>query len=114
MTLNDIVKQQEQFLVDQTILTLMLLTFKNNVEEFDLLFSKEIKEYYKFDFSNPEYVWESLSELCSDFINKEKSFYLRANGIFETLHFAKPKKKKISTDEMIEFFLGSSQGPWSI
>lgn len=114
MTLKDIVKQQELFLTEQTILTLMLLSFKNNVEEFDLLFSKEIEEYYKIDFSNPEYVWESLSELCSDFVNKDKSFCSEENGLFATLHFAKPKKKKLNEKEMIEFFTGMSQGPWSI
>ena len=112
--LDQIIKEQTNFLLEQTILLLMLRTYKNNTDEFYLLFSKEIREHYKFDFSNDEYIWEALSELCNDFVNNEKQFCLSANGIFETLHFAKPKKKKLSVEQMSEHFYKTSFEPWAI
>lgn len=112
--LEQIIKEQTNFLFEQVLLTLMLKTYKNNTSEFELLFSKEVKEHYAFDFSDDEYIWESLSELCNDFVNNEKQFCLHANGIFETIHFAKSKKKKMNNDEMVNFFYQSSCEPWSI
>ncbi len=112
--LDEIIKDQTNFLAEQVLVTLMLRTYKNNTDEFYLLFSKEIREYYKFDFTNPEYVWESLSELCNDFTNNEKQFCFHANGIFETLHFAKSKKKKLKYQELQEHFYEFAYRPWAI
>lgn len=112
--LDQIIKDQTKFLIEQSILTTMLLTYRNNVEQFDLLFTKEVIDYYKFDFTNAEYVWESLSELCNDFINNEKNFAIKSCGIFESICFAKPKKKKLKLDEMTNFFYDTACKPWSI
>jgi hypothetical protein len=112
--LDEIIKDQDKFLLEQVLVTLMLRTYQNNTDEFYLLFSKEIREYYQFDFTNPEYVWESLSELCNDFTNNEKQFCFHSCGIFETLYFAKPKKKKLKYQELQEFFYDTAYREWGI
>lgn len=114
MNINKIIKEQEDF-CKSTVLTLILLqAYKNNPKEFFLLFSKKINEDYFYNVSTDEYLWESLDELASDIANKSKAFTIKANGIFSVLHYAQPKKKKCSIEEIIENFHTFAEREWEI
>lgn len=112
MTIEQIIIEQEEF-IKQVSLTLdFLKAYKGNQAEFELLISREVGEFYRFDFTNDEYMWESIDELTFDIVHSKKKFVLKGNGIFETLQFAKPKKKASNADDIKAWITKYPEDGW--
>jgi hypothetical protein len=116
MTINRVIKEQEDFVTQVSLTLLFLYVYKNNPTSFDLLFTKKVKDEYSYEKykSNPEYLWETFEEITSDIIYGTKKFALKHNGIFFSLDFAGNKKKKSTVEEIFYQFSQLADGPWDI
>jgi hypothetical protein len=96
--IDSIIKDQEAFVKGSETTLLFLKLYKVNPEQFDLLFSEKVKEYYRWEECNDnlEYIWEFLDEIFNDWSYGYKQFILVSNGITYYIDFSKPKKKKDS------------------
>jgi hypothetical protein len=116
MSIEHIIKEQEDFVTQVSLTLIFLYGYRNNPEYFELLLSMKVKEEYSYEKykSNPEYLWETLEELSSDIIHGSKKFVIKSNGIFSSLDFVGNKKKKSSVEEIIYYFSQFADGPWEI
>jgi hypothetical protein len=107
-----VIKQQELF-IEQVQMTLKFLKmYEGNPRDFEIMLSTDIKKHYRMDecWDNAEWMWESIDEMTCDIVYKNKKFKFKANGIFQSLHFANstPKNFRATLDKWF------AEGDWGI
>ena len=112
--IDQIIKDQDAFVKNTELTLLFLKLYKANPEQFDLLFSEKVKEYYLWDEckDNLEYIWEFLDELFNDWTYGYKQFIIKNSGIIVYIDLVQPKKKKDTIDDCIATF-GAFAEKWS-
>jgi hypothetical protein len=111
----DIRHEQEKFYNNVVMTSVFMNVFEGNPDDFHLLIGKEIIEKYQFEESweNPEWVWESVDEMCNDMAFGVEHFTVSGNGLFRTLHLT-TKKKAMKLDDIIRSFVDYMGGEWDV
>lgn len=114
--IKSIIKEQETFLTQVKLATLLLKSFAYNPESFEFLLGADVKEAYEFEKykSNAEYIWETINEITCDIVYGPRKFNIVHTGIFPVLIFAKAKKKKATITQIFEAFEPYSYEEWEI
>ena len=111
----DIRHEQEKFYNNVVMTSVFMNVFNGNPDDFHLLIGNEIIEKYQFEKSwdNPEWVWESVDEMCSDMAFGVEHFTVVGNGLFRTLHLT-TKKKAMKLDDIIRSFVDYMGEEWDV
>lgn len=111
----EIDKNHTQFHSSVVMTSVFFNVFSGNPDQFNLLLSDDIKKQYRFEesWANPEWVYESIDEMCCDMAFENKYFTYNGNGIFITLGFT-TKKKAMKLDDIIHGFTEYMREPWSL
>jgi hypothetical protein len=89
--------------------------YTNNIVEFDLLFSNDIKKSYGMtedDFKEPALVWQFIVTFCYDLLYSKIAVKLLRNGIFTVIVLANKKKKATMVEILDEY--EQYLEPWKI
>ena len=84
--IDQIIKDQDAFVKNAELTLLFLKLYKANPEQFDLLFSEKVKQYYLWDEckDNIEYIWEFLDEIFNDWSYNYKQFIIKSTNVFNS------------------------------
>jgi hypothetical protein len=113
--IEEIRKTHEKFYNNVVLTSVFMNVFSFNPDEFYLLLTRKVIENYRFDESweNPEWVWESIDEMCHDIAFGSKYFTCKSNGLFISLDIT-TKKNAMNLDDIIMVFSNYMGEPWSI
>jgi hypothetical protein len=106
---------QEKFYNNVVMTSVFMNVFNGNPDDFKLLIGDDIIKKYQFDISwdNPEWVLESIDEMCNDMAFGSEYFTVKGNGLFRTLHLT-TKKKAMYLDDIILSFTDYMGEPWEV
>lgn len=114
--MNQYIKEITDDITYNSLRLVMFHAYLNNKSDFILLFSNELIERFAIfcDDANERRVYDFISRLSMSIVYKTYNYKLVPNGMFSSLQFAKPKKKKASLLEIYDFFHQFALGPWAI
>jgi hypothetical protein len=84
-TVTSVIKTHDLFLNQVLLENAFLHAYKHNQKQFHLLFSEDLKIELKYSGTCPDYVAESIGDICYAIVHKEHHFAIRDNGIFDYL-----------------------------
>lgn len=113
--INQVIKEQEQFIYQVTLTNHMLNTYKNNPLMFSCLFSEKVKKKYLWhvgEEDNMEFLWEFCDAVAYDIVSGETNFVVFYSTPIFGIDIAGAKKKKTSVHELYVLFEDLAEGWW--
>jgi hypothetical protein len=114
--MNQYIKEITDNITVNSLRLVMFHAYLNNKSDFMLLFSNELIERFPVSDNddNDRIIYDFISIISRTIVSKTCNYKLVPNGMFSSLQFAKPKKKKASLLEIYDFFHQFALGPWAI